>query len=267
MPQRSMRVRPGLKFPTNPAPPQPFLKIVARVPPAVRVLQPRWQRRPARAPTDGNGDCNFRREEAAMSQPDAAGCDASTVSDEPRAERVRGSAQQEGPAQQAGQAAGERARSFFSAQMDTAHESLQALADALHESARSLERREQTRVVAHQVDRAAGGLEEFARSIRGADLETSLRRAGGFAREHPGVLVAGAAALGMMAGRFLRASRLRREREESWEPARPHAAASGERMPEQGPRGPAPGHEQSMSEITSAGACAEDGAGDPRRNG
>ena len=60
-------------------------------------------------------------------------------------------------------------------------------------------------VQAQAVQHIADRVEDFAQSVRTADLMTSMGRVANFARENPVMFIAGAAMLGFAATRFLKA--------------------------------------------------------------
>jgi hypothetical protein len=109
----------------------------------------------------------------------------------------------------AGQAmdvAKQQTTSRLAEQKDHAAESLGAIADALRQSGQRLREQNQG-AVAPYAERAAAGIERASGYLRQRDVNQIVTEVEGYARRQPAVFLGGAAALGLLAARFLKASR------------------------------------------------------------
>lgn len=104
----------------------------------------------------------------------------------------------------------EQATSQLAGQKERAAGSLGSVAQALRQTGDSLRTQDQP-MVADYATRAADRVEEFSRMIRDKDVEEILGEVEGMARRQPALFIGGALILGMLGGRFLRASSERRE--------------------------------------------------------
>jgi hypothetical protein len=128
-------------------------------------------------------------------------------------------------------AAGDAARARLDQGRRTASDAASGTARALDEAASSLSAQDHESL-ARVTSSLAEQLSRFASSLEQRNIDELSREARRVAREHPGLFIAGGAALGLALGRFFRASGRRRhspssiesrapdqEREEHWLPS------------------------------------------------
>ncbi|MCK5930946.1 MAG: hypothetical protein KAG89_02145 [Fulvimarina manganoxydans] len=125
---------------------------------------------------------------------------------------------------------GEEARAFRDRARDKAYEgadrakegvssSLDDFAAAVRKASDELGERDQS-MASHLVREVAGGLEHASRNIGGRDVGELTRSVASFARERPGVFMAGMALAGLALGRFVRASGEHEHEDERYRRAR-----------------------------------------------
>jgi hypothetical protein len=100
----------------------------------------------------------------------------------------------------------EKAASQLNEQKTRATDSLGNVAQAVRQSTQHL-RDQQYDTVAQFVERAADQIERFSNHLRQRDLNDLVSEAQRFARQQPGVFIGSSFAAGMLAARFIKASR------------------------------------------------------------
>jgi ElaB/YqjD/DUF883 family membrane-anchored ribosome-binding protein len=104
----------------------------------------------------------------------------------------------------------EAAGSLLHEQKERVAEAVHGLAEALRQAADTLEREEKS-VAARYADQAAVQIDRLSETVRRQHLRDMLASAEDFARRQPAVFIAGAMAIGFVAGRLLSRSRTTRE--------------------------------------------------------
>lgn len=121
---------------------------------------------------------------------------------------------------EAGKAGASAARDAAQSQLDegrhAASEAASSTAGALEDAASSFSAHDQESL-ARVTSSLAEQLSRFASSLEQRNLDELSREARRLAREHPGLFIAGGAALGFALGRFFRASGERRQPSSSYE--------------------------------------------------
>ncbi|MGP1397958.1 MAG: hypothetical protein ACTS3R_20825 [Inquilinaceae bacterium] len=110
-----------------------------------------------------------------------------------------------------GNKAKQQAEGYADEKKNEAGERIGTLASSLRASADKLENEE--RWLAGYVSSAADQLDDFSNTVRNRDVAEILQDVEGFARRQPALFLAGAAAIGFAAGRFMKASSDRRRQE------------------------------------------------------
>lgn len=107
--------------------------------------------------------------------------------------------------QKAKSQASSQVESRVSGGMDRAASALGSVSNALRTSSRELEGEE--RAISRYVDEAADQVERLSQYLRETEVSEIVDGVEGFARKRPGVFVGGAIVAGVLAARFLKASR------------------------------------------------------------
>ena len=100
----------------------------------------------------------------------------------------------------------DKAASQLNEQKTRATDSLGSVAQAVRQSTHHL-REQQYDTVAQFVERAADQIERFSNHLRERDLNDLVQEAQRFARQQPAVFIGSSFAAGMLAARFIKASR------------------------------------------------------------
>jgi hypothetical protein len=103
--------------------------------------------------------------------------------------------------------AGEQVSRLMTEQKNRAADGLHRLAGVLRDTARNRGQNDVGGQIANYTNRAAARMDSMSIYIRGADFPTILRDAGQFARRRPEVLLGVTILTGLLAARFLKASR------------------------------------------------------------
>jgi hypothetical protein len=103
--------------------------------------------------------------------------------------------------------AGEQVSRLMTEQKNRAADGLHRLAGVLRDTARNLGQNDVGGQISNYTNRAAVQMDSMSTYIRGADFATILRDAGQFARRRPEVLLGVTILTGLIAARFLKASR------------------------------------------------------------
>lgn len=150
-------------------------------------------------------------QDSASSTAKKAGAEAREVGNDIKdaAQKATERAKQE--AARLGDKAKRRAEEFADDKKNEAGERIETLASSLRASADRLENDE--RWLAGYVSSAADHLDDLSDTVRNRDVGEMLQDVEDFARRQPALFLAGAAALGFAAGRFMKASSDRRRQE------------------------------------------------------
>lgn len=107
------------------------------------------------------------------------------------------------------QAGAQQAAAMGKAQLDqhrqTAADQLDQLAQGARTAATELDQQDHTQM-SHYLQELAGGMAQFASSLRDRNADELIREASNLARRNPGLFIAGSIAIGFGLARFLRAS-------------------------------------------------------------
>jgi hypothetical protein len=99
----------------------------------------------------------------------------------------------------------EGAFSYADSQKNTAMQSLRSVADALHETGRSLQDKNQAPIAGY-ANKAADQVQGFAEYLEQSTVQDLIRDTEDFARQHSALFLGGALAIGFAAARFIKAS-------------------------------------------------------------
>lgn len=102
----------------------------------------------------------------------------------------------------------ETAEQVLDKQRQRAADSVKTVAETLHQTADQLDE-QRIGPIADYARRAAVEVESFAETVRARSLDDLMNDATALVRQRPGLFLAGAAGVGFLLGRFLRASEAR----------------------------------------------------------